>query len=167
MSDILLLFRLFGAVAPLEHLEHSIGHDESAEDVGRAEHHRNKAERVQQSGIRRAGDQHRAEHHDAVNGVRSRHERRMKHRWHARDHLETDEDRHDEDVDAEDKLLAHRLDSTRPGLELASRASVGACRIFPPAVMHTALMMSSSKLRIRSPLGASRVTSAATFFAYI
>src|SRR5687768_9082901 len=74
-SDILFLFRRFGDFALLEHLEHSIRHDESAEDVGGPEHHRNESQRVQQCRVRRPGDEHRAEYDDPVNGIRARHER--------------------------------------------------------------------------------------------
>src|SRR5688572_25758959 len=163
----LFLFRFFRHVAFLEHLQHSVGHHESAKYVRRAEHDRDESKSVEERSICGAGDEERAEHHDAVDGVRTRHQRRVKHRRHPRDHLEPDEDRHDENVNSEYELLTHDVAPAKRGFEPLRRSTVGACRIFPPAVTQTALMMSSAKLRLSSPLGARRVTSAATFLAYI
>src|SRR6185503_18668085 len=150
----------------LEHLEHAIRYDKAAEHVRRAEHHGDESQRLEQRGVRRPSDQHCAQNHDSVNRVGSGHEGSVQHRGNAVDHLEADEDRHDEDVDAEYELRAHFADPTVDGCAgRPSRWRVGAWRISPPAVTQTALMMSSLKLRLSSPFGASKTTRAATFFA--
>src|SRR5688500_5240466 len=167
MSPILFLLPRAGHLPFLEHLQHSVRHHEATEDVRGAEDHRDESKRMEERGIRRPRDEERAEHHDAVNGVRPGHERGVKHRRHASDHLEPDEDRHDEDVDPQYQLLAHGAASAKGGLDRLRRSSVGAWRILPPAVTQTALMMSSAKFRLSSPLGARSVTRAVTFLAYI
>ena len=47
--------------------------------------------------------EHRADDHDAVDRVRARHQRRVQHRRHLRDHLEAEEDREHEDRHLEDE----------------------------------------------------------------
>src|SRR5688572_13214361 len=77
--------------APLEHLQHSVRHDESAEDVGSSEHDGDEPENLEEQCVRRARNQHRAEHDDAVNRVGRRHERRVEDGRNARDDFEADE----------------------------------------------------------------------------
>src|SRR5258705_3762551 len=168
-SILLLRVSLCHRLALLEHLEHAVRHHEAAENVGGAKDHGDEAKRLEQRRVRRPGHQHRAEHDDSVDRVRARHERRVQHGRNSADDFEADENRHDEDVDAEHKLLAHFADSTVDGCScgIPSRSRVGVCRISPSAVTQTALMMSSPKFRLSSPLGASRTTNAAMFLAYI
>ena len=82
---------------PLEHLEHPVGHEPAADDVGRREHHRDEADRLRERVVRVAEHDDRTDDHDPVDEVRARHERRVQHRRHLRDHLEAEEDREDED----------------------------------------------------------------------
>src|SRR6266540_2346898 len=139
----------------LEHLEHPVGDDESAEHVRRAEDDGDESEHMEQRRVGSPGDEHRAEHDDAVNRVGSGHKRRVEHRRNARYHFVSDEDRHDEDVNAEYQLLTHYPVCLRLR------------RTFPSAVMQTASMMSSPKLRFSLPSGARSATKAVTFLAYI
>src|SRR6266852_7944162 len=166
-SSILLFSRY--SLALLEHLEHSVGHHETAEDVRRAEHNGDESQRVKQRSVGGAGDEESAQHHDAVDRVRAGHEGRVQHRGNPADHLEAHEDRHDENVNPENQLLAHLADPAVDGLSgaMPSRLRVGSCRTWPSAVTVTASMMSSLKLRLSSPFGASSVTRAEMFFAYI
>src|SRR5205814_2382785 len=164
----ILLLRLHRLPLP-EHLEHSIGDDEATEHIRRAKYHRYESQRVQQRRICRAGDEEGSQNDDAVDRVGAGHERRMQHRRNSANHFEADEDRHDEDVDAEYQLLTHFAAPAvcRESGCMPSRRRVGLWRTSPSATMHTASMMSSPKLRLSSPLGARRVTSAARFLAYI
>src|SRR6266480_621395 len=164
-----ILFFLRRCFPLLEHLQHSISHHEAAEDVRRAKDNGDESERVQQRRVGCPSYEKRTQYHDSMNRVRSGHQRRMQHRGNATDHLEANEDRHDEHVDAEHQLLTHRTDSRVDCFseDRPSRRRVGSCRTWPSAVITTASMMSSWKLRLSSPLGASSVTSAATFLAYI
>src|SRR6266404_677876 len=140
----ILLFSRYG-LALLEHLEHSVGHDETAEDVCRAEYDGDEPQRVKQRSVGGAGDEESAHH------------------------LEAHEDRHYEDVNSENQLLAHFAVPTADGLSgaMPSRLRVGSCLTCPSAVTVTASMMSSLKFRLSSPFGASSVTRAEMFFAYI
>src|SRR5882672_5222934 len=164
----ILLFSGHG-LALLEHLEHSVGHHEPAEDVRRAEYDGDESQRVKQRSVGRAGDEESAQHHDAVDRIRARHEGRVQHRGDAADHFEAHEDRHYEDVNSENQLLAHFAIPTVDGLSgaMPSRLRVGSCLTCPSAVTVTASMMSSLKFRLSSPFGASSVTRAEMFFAYI
>src|SRR5512132_2322376 len=82
----------------LEHLEHAVGDDKAAKNVGGSEHDSHKADRVHKRRFGRASDQHSAQQHDAVNRVRTGHERRMQNVRHACDDFEAHEDREQEDV---------------------------------------------------------------------
>ena len=86
--------------ALLEHLEHAVGDDEAADDVDRREDDGDEPERLLQVGLGRARDQSiAADEDDAVDGVRARHQRRVQHGRHLRDHLEPEEHREHEDRD--------------------------------------------------------------------
>ncbi len=100
-----------------EHLEHAIGDEEAADDVDRREHDGDERERLLETRVGRARDQHRPDEHDAVDRVRAGHERRVQERRHARDELEAEEDREREDRQAGDEARAHAGTasfSTRP-----------------------------------------------------
>src|SRR6266513_1152604 len=114
----------------LEHFEHAVGDDESAKNVGGSENHGDESERMKERRVGRARHQERAQHHDPVDGVSARHQWRVQYRWHPAYHLEADEDRHDEDVDAQHQLLAHSAD---PAVwveigDMPSLRRVGLCR---------------------------------------
>src|SRR5512141_720449 len=91
----------------LEHLEHSVCDYEAAEYVCGAEDDGDEAKDLQQARVGCSRNEHRSKHDDAVNRVGRRHERRVKDRWHSRNHFESNEDREDEDVDPEDDFRAH------------------------------------------------------------
>src|SRR2546423_6297623 len=153
--------------ALLEHLEHAVGDDETAKNVGRSKNHGDEAERMKQRRVGRTGYQKRSQDHYAVDGVGARHQGRVQHRRHAAYHLEADEDRHDEDVNAQHQFRTHFVD---PAIcvetgDMPSSNRVGLCRTSASATMQTASMMSSPTLRLSWPLGARSVTSAARFLA--
>src|SRR5215208_7136195 len=138
-----------GRLAFLEHLQHPVGDHEPADDVRGAEHDRREPDPARQEiGIGGAGDQDRADDHDPVNRVRSRHERRVEQRRHLRDHLEAEEDREREDRELDDELreVAHAATSRR--------------------VTHVADVISSSQSSASSPFGARCPSSEATLRAY-
>ena len=82
----------------LEHLEHPVGDDEAADDVRRRERDGDEADDPREPSASGApGDDDRAHDDDSVDRVRARHQRRVQHRRHLRDHLEAEEDREHED----------------------------------------------------------------------
>src|SRR5207249_8553534 len=91
----------------LEHREHPVGHDETADHVRRAEDDGEEPEHDAQRAGDRARDEHRADDDDTVDRVRAGHERGVQGRGHLRDDLEPDEDREDEDVGGDDCLRGH------------------------------------------------------------
>src|SRR5262245_410280 len=92
----------------LEHLEHAVGDDEPADDVGGGEHHGDEREHAhEEARVWRAHDDDRADDDDPVDRVRPGHERRVQERRHLRDHLEPDEGREHEDCQLRDELVAH------------------------------------------------------------
>src|SRR6185312_3241092 len=97
-------FTLAAVAATFEHLQHPVGHEEATDDVDRAEHDRHGPgdlrERVRSF---RTDHQQPAEQHDSVNRVGARHQRRVQHRRHLRDHLEADEHGEHEDRDLVDE----------------------------------------------------------------
>ena len=100
--------------APPEHLQHAVGDDPSADDVERAEQHGRDGDDVAERVVRRCRDGERADEHDAVDEVRSRHQRRVQHRRHFGDEQESDEDREREDEDAERERLTAGLTRSLP-----------------------------------------------------
>src|SRR4029077_139528 len=95
-SSILLFSR--HSLALLEHLEHSVGHHETAEDVRGAKYDGDESQCVKHWSVGSAGDEESSQHHDAMDRIRARHEWRVQHRGNAADHFEAHEDCHYEDV---------------------------------------------------------------------
>src|SRR5438105_3098677 len=110
---------LLRRLAPLEHLEHSVGDDEAADDVRRRERHGDEADdRRQRVLVAEARDEHGPDDHDPVDRVRAGHQRGVEERRHLRDHLEAEEDREHEDRHLEDEqeAMAHPSTSFREAL---------------------------------------------------
>src|SRR6266508_3540869 len=135
--------------ASFEHSQHAVGDDESAHDIHRPEgdcDERDDADPRRQ--MRETGDDDRADEDDAVDRVRPRHERRVQHRRHLRDHLEADEDRQHQHRD---------LDDDQRGAHVAATFS---------RVTQEPAVISSSQSSASSPSGARCCSSAETFRAY-
>src|SRR4051812_6145475 len=135
-----------GRAPLLEHLEHAVGDDEAADDVRGRKCDRQEADDADQRVlVFAAGDDHRADDHDAVDRVRARHQRRVQHRRHLRDHLEAEEDREHEHG---------HLGDERRGVAHAAT---------PFRVTHVPATTSSSQSSETSPSITSRPSSDATF----
>src|SRR6516225_5874372 len=119
-----------GLLLPLEHLEHAIGDDESADDVDRGGGDRDEAEERADEPVIRAGGDERADEADRRDRVRRGHERRVQERRHARDHEEADEAGEHEDVELQEGE-AHR--------------------VAPSCVMSIALVISSAGSSLSAP----------------
>src|SRR5947208_1980679 len=93
-----------------EHLEHPVGDHEAADHVGRGEHDRNQPDHgCQRVLVAEPRDEHGADDHDPVNRVGAGHQRRVQQRRHFRDHLESEENRKDEnrDLEREQQAMTH------------------------------------------------------------
>ena len=88
-----------------EHSEHPVGDHEPADDVDRPEGDRDRADHLVERVVGEADDDQAAEHDDAVDRVRLRHQRRVQRRRHLRDHLEADEGGEHEDRDLGDQVI--------------------------------------------------------------
>src|SRR5690349_12837868 len=105
---VLLLGVLWRRPFGLEHLQHAVGDDESADDVERAEHDGKEDDHRVERPIGaqgNAGYQHRGHQDDAVDGVRARHEWRVEHGGHLADHFGADEDRQYKDRDDQQQRI--------------------------------------------------------------
>src|SRR4029453_15022430 len=131
---------------------------EAADDVDRAEGDRDHADHVLEAVVGEPDHDQAAEHHDPVDRVRLRHQRRVQGRRHLRDHLEADEGGQHEDRDLGDQV--HQ--ALAPP---ASRAR--SLTISPSWVMPAPATISSSKSSFSFPSSStSRPSSLSTLFAY-
>src|SRR5262249_17868711 len=151
------LVRLLRPLAALEHLEHPVGDDEAADDVGGGEHDGDEAEDPgERALVGLAEHDHRADDHDAVDRVRPRHQRCVQQRRHLRDHLDPEEDREHEDGHLEDE---NRV------VEVAREVDQDHAAAPFPATQ-APLVISSDQSRESSPPGARWRSSAWTFREY-
>src|SRR5919201_3661171 len=130
---------------PLEHPQHPVGDDEAADDVHRPECDSGERDDPDPRRLVRQPRHHdRPDQDDPVDRVRPRHQRRVQHRRHLRDHLEPDEYRQDQ----------HREpDDDQRGMHQAGAFA---------RVTHAPAVISSSKSSCSSPSGARCWSSAAT-----
>src|SRR5439155_6025565 len=101
-----------------------------------------------------------ANHDDAVDRVRSRHERRVQHDRYLGDHLEPHEHREHEHVDLGQQREAHAG-------TCAGREGAGTGPLCPSCATHVAARMSSAKFRFSAPSLTMSWTSASRLRAYI
>ena len=104
-AAILAAFRLNRAAILAEHLQHSIGDEESADDVARRADDGDEAENRGDGVVvvAGAGGDDRSDERDAGDRVRRGHQWGVKQRWDPLDHHEADEAGEDEDVEFEEK----------------------------------------------------------------
>src|SRR5829696_702142 len=88
-----------------EHAEHPVRHPEAADHVHRPEDHRRQADHRREGVARRGERDDRADEDYAVYGVRRAHERGVQQVGDARDQLEPQESRYDEDGHLREQLL--------------------------------------------------------------
>src|SRR5689334_1112424 len=100
-----------------------------------------------------ADHQQAAQQHDSVDRVRTRHQRRVQHRRHFRDHLETDEDGQHEDRDLADQAHTESPATARsacgPGAPISSLTR--SLTIRPSWVTQQPATISSSKSSVTRP----------------
>src|ERR1700678_2735449 len=113
--------------ARAEHREHPLRHGVAAEDVERREHDQDEADHRAERRELQAGNQDRADQHDAVDRVRGRHQRRVQRARHAADHFDADEHRQNEDGDLGEQMVGHYA----LPFAFASASSVGLWTIVP------------------------------------
>src|SRR4051794_16299012 len=89
----------FGRYSSAEHLQHPVGHRVAADHVGRAERGRDEGQHVADRPVDVGGEDHHADEHHAVDGVGTRHQRRVQGGRHLADHLEADQQCQHEDRD--------------------------------------------------------------------
>ena len=88
----------FGVPVGLEHLQHPVGDQEAADDVGHRGEQRDRAQDADPGGIVAAGHDDRADHRDGRDGVGERHQRRVQQPRDPADHAQPDERGQHEDV---------------------------------------------------------------------
>src|SRR5689334_20548545 len=132
--------RLIVLLAPLEHAEHAVGDEEAADDVDRPERDRDHQQDVRKDAVNRPDQQDAAEHDDAVDRVRTAHQRRVERVRHLRDDLEADERRQHQD--------RQFCEQTHAATPAALRAP--SCTISPSRTTQPPFITSSSKSRPRS-----------------
>src|SRR5215211_3853545 len=130
------------SASSLEHLEHAVGDQEAADHVDRAEGDRDHAQEVVEEALGRPDQVEPAEQHDAVDGVRGRHQRRVQRVRHLRDDLEADEGGEHQDGQLGEKV--HQA-----AIPAAFRAP--SWTIWPSLVMQAPAITSSSKSSDSSP----------------
>src|SRR4029078_8053628 len=113
---------------PLEHLEHPVGDEEAADDVDGAERDGDDEDDLVQRARLLADEHEAAEQHDAVDGVRAGHERRVQRVGHLGDDQEADEaGEHDDRElgdDVYDTLTSPPLDTREPLTPSSSKSSL-------------------------------------------
>src|SRR6478672_2919898 len=141
---------------PAEHVQHPVGDEEPADDVRRSERHADRSEHRRDGALIGSGDEDGADDHDAVDGVRTAHERRVQGRRHLRDDLDPDERRQDEHGQLDEQALVHAVASWRS--RLVTR---------PSCVTTASAVISSSKSSATAPSTTRCSSTAWMFRAYI
>ena len=88
----------------LEHRQHALGHDETAEDIHRRQDHREEPHELREIEMRRPGGEQSADDDHRRNGVGHTHQRRVQRRRHAPHHVEADEARQHEDGEKAEEI---------------------------------------------------------------
>src|ERR1022692_168433 len=142
-----------------EHFQHAFGHHVAAHRVAGREHHADEADDAQQRAVGRRQCDHRADQHDSMNEVGSRHERRVQDYRHARDDLIAGESGQHEDIKRDDAV--DHVDCPSTVLRVAS------CLIWPSCVSTAPAKTSSFQSMASSPLARAGFNKLNKFRAYI
>ena len=99
----------FFVLAELEHAQHAVGNQESADHVAEGRGHRHRSENGGKRAVMPAGNDDRRHHHNGVQSVGERHQRRVQKRGHAADHFKSDKSRQHKYIQAIDKIKSHKF----------------------------------------------------------